>query len=70
MKNKNTDYEMVLTGYTNRLLQANARKMVLEKMIQDLSKQLDEACDDASVYWRERQQYINEHLLEHKEVNA
>jgi hypothetical protein len=61
MKNNNTDYEVALSGYTNRLLLANAKKLVLEQMIQDLSKQLDKASDDAAVYWRERQQYINEH---------
>jgi len=58
---KNKDQEQILSGYNNRLIHFDAKKKILEQMIKDLNAQYTEACNEWDFFWRERQQYINEH---------
>lgn len=58
---KNKDQEQILSGYNNRLIHFDAKKKILEQMIKDLNTQYTEACNEWGFFWRERQQYINEH---------
>ena len=61
---KNKELDQILLNYNNQLLHYDAKKKVLEKMIEDLDAQYKEAGDKWDFFWKERQIFINSNKKE------